>query len=150
MLAKGRTTMDGCSGGVRAGPTGRRTALAALAARCPDSCSRATRYTRTGREIHAVTIDSFAIGQHISDVDTDSEAEPARLGQLGVAAPQSVLNRDRTLDGVDDAHELGQYIVARRVNDASPVCGDHVPHQLPVCGQHPDSPRLVFAHEAEI
>ncbi len=74
-----------------------------------------------GRDIHPVPVESITLDDHVAEADPDPEFHPARLRQLGVPGPEILLDFDRGLNGVHDAAELGEQIVAGRIYDATVV-----------------------------
>ena len=73
---------------------------------------------------HAVPIDIVPLDDHIAEVDADTIFNAPVLWHVFVAACHRTLRFSSTLDGIDDASELNQKPVARRLDDAADMLGN--------------------------
>ena len=60
------------------------------------------------------------------------------------------MDRDRALDGVDHARELGEKVIASEVDDPPPMLHNERRHHLAVRGDGADGRRLVVRHQAAV
>src|ERR1700694_2589954 len=72
-----------------------------------------------GRDVHAVAEDVVAVDDDVADVDADAEDDAPTLRHRGIAAHHTALDGERAADRVDDAPELDQHTIARRLDDAA-------------------------------
>src|SRR5207237_1165785 len=86
----------------------------------------------------------------VAEMDADAESQPARGRELGVACLELALDVDRALHGVDDARELRQYVVARRVHHAPAMAGHRGCDDRAVLGDGAYGRHLVVAHEPAV
>src|SRR5712692_6944391 len=75
-------------------------------------------------DVDPVAVDLFAIDDHVAEVDTDAELHPPLGWDIRVLRLQRGLDFDRALDGVDDAGELRDDAVARRINESPAMLFD--------------------------
>ena len=80
----------------------------------------------------------------------DPKAHSAHLGQRLVARRDVALDLHGALDGLDDARELGQQVVPRRVDDSSAPRFDAPAHGVLVVAEGPHRAGLVLRHEPAV
>jgi hypothetical protein len=73
-----------------------------------------------------------------------------RRGASGAIFGHSLLNRDRTLDGIDRTGEIGDNTVARAAEDPSAICGDALVENNARGGQLAQGADLVLTHQSTI
>jgi hypothetical protein len=78
----------------------------------------------SGGDVDTVAVDLLAVDHHVTEVDADAEFHPALAWGTRVLRLEGGLDLDRTLDCVDNAGELRQYAVARRIDESSLVLLD--------------------------
>jgi len=87
----------------------------------------------------------------VADMDADAELYALVLGHLGIAGDHPTLNVDGAAHGVDDAGELGQQPVARRLHQPSVMLGElGIEQGSAMSLQLPDRAFLVGAHQPAI
>ncbi len=102
------------------------------------------------RHVHAVAEQVGTLDHDLAEVDADPEQHPLRLGQRLVARLQRLLDLDGAAHAVDDAAELGEHRVARRVGDAAVVVRDDAVDDRAMRGEHAQRTRLVLVDEAAV
>ena len=96
-------------------------------------------------------VDVLALDDHVAQVDTDAELDAPPLGGARVAPRHRALHLDRTLNGIDDACELGQDAIAGGLDDAPVVRGDGGLDQLAEVRLHGrQRGRFVLPHETRV
>ena len=71
-----------------------------------------------GRDVHAVSVDAFAIGGDVAQMDPDPELHATLLRKLRVQFPESGLNGNSGLDRVERGRKFCQHVVAGRIDDS--------------------------------
>jgi hypothetical protein len=106
---------------------------------------------QAGGDVDAVAEDVVAVDDDVADVDADAEDDAPSLRHRSVAARHAALDRERAADCVDDAPELDEHAVARRLDDAAAVTGDRGVDELAAVRlQRRQGADLVDAHQAAI
>jgi hypothetical protein len=100
--------------------------------------------------IDAVAVDVLALDDHVAEVNADAKMHAARLGQRLVASRDVPLDLDGALHGLDNARELGEQIVARRVDDAPAPCLDAPAHFCVVLADGAHGAGLVLRHQPAV
>ena len=104
-----------------------------------------------GGHVHAVAEDVVVLDDDVADMHADAELDALVLGHLGIAGGHPALHVDGTTDGIDDAGELGQQPVARRLDQSSVMLGELGIEQKGAMGlQLPDRAFLVGAHQPAV
>src|SRR5438876_2945206 len=99
----------------------------------------------------AVAIDGFAVAQHIADIDTHAEADLPLGRHIDSAFRHRALDRDRTMDRVDDATEFDQQTVTHRPHGPSAVFEDfRIDDLAPRSVEGGGRPLLIHPHQARI
>ncbi len=113
--------------------------------------ARLRQLLQPGRHVDAFAVAVVAVDDHLAEVDADPELDPRLLGDAGVPFGQATLHRDRALDGVDDAAELGEQPVAHQLEDAAMVPFDRrLDQPLALAEQRLERARLVALHQGRI
>ena len=84
----------------------------------------------TRGNVHAIAEQVVLLGDHVAEVDPDAEIDALVRRDAGVALGHGALDRQRAVEGIDHARELGQQAVAHQLDDAPPVRGDGRSDQL--------------------
>src|SRR5688572_26290842 len=79
----------------------------------------------TRRHVYPVPVNAASVENHVTEVDADAQVHLAARLDPGVARGEFVLNGNRRPHGLDNARELGQEAVARRIDDAPAELADH-------------------------
>ena len=77
-----------------------------------------------GRDIDAVAIDVVLDGHDVAEIDADAEIHAPVIGLGGIERRHGALDLDCAAYRIDDAGELDQQPVARRLEDAAVMLGD--------------------------
>ena len=101
---------------------------------------------KPGADVHGVPEEIAVSNHHVTQMHADAESEAARFGVAITCFWRVCLHR--TLNGINDARELGQNAVPCRVRNASAMFGNDPVHDLAV-GRHSSVP-VILAHEARI
>ena len=106
---------------------------------------------QTSGHVHAVAENVAILDDDVADIDADAELDPAVRRHFRIALGHSALDVDGAAHGIDDAGELGQQPVARRLHQASAILGDlGIEQGRPVVPQLADRAFLVGAHQPAV
>lgn len=81
--------------------------------------SRLALILHTCRYVDAVAKNVVAVYDDLANIDTDSESDP--MGGVAVAFRHFLLHRHRAGHGINNAGELDQHAIARRLDDAAVI-----------------------------
>jgi hypothetical protein len=102
-------------------------------------------------DVDAVAVDAAVLFlDHVAEIDADAKLHAAVGREFEIAPLEHLLNLASRLDGFDGAGELGQNIVAGRVDDAALVARDDTRDGAAVFAQGRHRGGFVVAHEARI
>ena len=104
----------------------------------------------TRRDVDAVAEQIVATHNDVAEVDADPKVHAPRLGQVGIAALDLLLDRARAAHRLDRARELGHHTVAGSGEDPPMMPGDQFIDHLAARVQRSQRPFLVARHEARI
>jgi hypothetical protein len=105
----------------------------------------------TRGHVDAVAKNVAILDDNVADIDADPELDPAVRRHIGVALGHSALDVHGAADGIDDAGEFGQQLVARCLYQASAILGDlGIEQGRPVDPQLADCDFLVGAHNPAV
>src|SRR5207245_2314400 len=143
-FAKGRTATDGLSGSGSPADSGGLSQRQPTQPAAPSSNKAATEAaTALTNRVDVARRDGPAMCP-------DPERHPARGGRRGVPRLEFALDVDRALNGVDDAPELRQHVVARRVHHAPAMAGHGGRDDRAILGDGANGRDLVVAHEPAV
>ena len=104
-----------------------------------------------GGHVHAIAEDVVILDDDVADMHADAELDAPVLGHVGIAGDHPALHVDSAADGIDDAAELGQQPVARRLDQPSVMLGELGIEQKSAMGlQLPDRAFLVGADQPAV
>ena len=101
-------------------------------------------------DVDAIAVDLLAAHDHVAQVDTDPELELALARERSVARRQLRLGRDGAGNGVRDARELGQHVVAHGVHDAPAVLAHQAGDAVAMGRERVDRGDVVLGHETAV
>ena len=97
-----------------------------------------------GRDVDPVAVDVVALDDHVAPIESDAKGHAAVLVLVPVPCRHPFLHRDRALDRIKDAGEVGQLAVAGGLDDAPVRPGGSEIDQLGAVGHKArQCPRLV-------
>ena len=76
------------------------------------------------RDVDAVAKDVAVLFDDVAEIDADPEIQPLIRAHVRIAPSHSLLHLDGAAHRIDDAGELGQQPVARRLDDPAAMLGD--------------------------
>ena len=76
------------------------------------------------RDVDAVAKNIASVDYDVADIDTDSKLDALFDRHVGIAIGHSTLNIDGAAHSIDNADELHQNPVARRLDDTAAMLGD--------------------------
>ena len=82
------------------------------------------KFLQPRRDVDPIAIDIGTVHHHISQIDADAKLHLLRVRWVRNLVGNFLLNLDRTLHGLDDAGELGDYGIAPGIHDP-PVMALH-------------------------
>ena len=77
-----------------------------------------------GGNMHAIPKYIVVLDDNVAEIDADTELDASVLGGVRVPIRHSLLERDGTPHGINDAGELGKQPVPRRLDHPPSVLGD--------------------------
>jgi hypothetical protein len=103
-----------------------------------------------GRDVDPVAEQIDAIDDDVADMHANAQLHRLVEGTARVLRGDRGLDRDRALDGIDHAGEVGDDTVARGVKDAAPVRQDQLIDDDATCLQPGERADLVARHQPAI
>ena len=104
-----------------------------------------------GGDIDTVAVDVALVEDHVAEIDSDAELDPAFHRHIGIVLNHRPLDFDGAAHRINDAGELDEQPIAGSLDDAAPVLLDLGIRQLaPDRLQRAERPFLVRPHQQRI
>ena len=106
---------------------------------------------QSGSNIHPVAVDVAVLDDDVAEIDAHTEYDPLFLANAVIAIRHPALDRDGTGDSLNDARELDQQTIARRLYDPALVLADLRVDEFTTMGSEPRKcAGFVLTHEAAV
>ena len=102
------------------------------------------------RQLDAIPYMRSSLRDDLAEVHADSKLHATIIGDARVSRLQRLLDTDRRLDGIYDAGELREKLIAWCVHHAAALLSDQLGDDFPVGGERLYRSDVVGAHQATI
>jgi hypothetical protein len=91
-----------------------------------------------------------ALHDDVADMDANAEPHCLAFGPAGIFLTDRLLDRNRALNGIDRAGEIGNDTIARGIEDPSAMRSDQPVHDLATVPQPRERADLVLTHQPAV